>query len=76
MDDREHQANMRCIAVPVLDREGRAVAALSATDDAARMTPQRQLEVRDALQEVAAAVRKKLYPAAQPAPYRRPVAAE
>jgi IclR family acetate operon transcriptional repressor len=76
MDDREHQANMRCIAVPVLDREGRAVAALSATDDAARMTQQRQLEVRDALYEAAAALRRKLYPVAQPLPYRRPVAAE
>jgi IclR family acetate operon transcriptional repressor len=76
MDDREHQANMRCIAVPVLDREGRAVAALSATDDAERMTPQRQLEVRDALYEVAAALRRKLYPVSQPLPYRRPLAAE
>ena len=32
LDDRENHANMRCIAVPVLDRDGRAVAALSASD--------------------------------------------
>lgn len=76
LDDREHQANMRCIAVPVLDREGRAVAALSATDDAARMTAPRQLEIRDALYESAAVLRQKLYPASQPLPYRRPVAVE
>ena len=76
MDDREHKANMRCIAVPVLDREGRAVAALSATDDAERMTPQRQIEVRDALYEVASALRQKLYPVSPPLPTRKPLAAE
>lgn len=76
LDDREHQANMCCIAVPVLDREGRAVAALSASDDVARMTPERRLEVRDALYEIAASLRKKLYPVSRPLPYRRPVAAE
>jgi IclR family acetate operon transcriptional repressor len=76
LDDRENQANMRCIAVPVLDREGRAAAALSATDDVERMTSERQLEVRDALYEAAASLRQKLYPVSRPLPYRRPVAAE
>lgn len=76
LDDRENQADMRCIAVPVLDREGRAVAALSATDDAECMTPLRQLEIRDALVDAAAALRQKLYPVAQPLQFRRPVAAE
>lgn len=76
MDDREHKVNMRCIAVPVLDREGRAVAALSATDDAERMDPQRQQEVRDALNEIAAALRQKLYPVARPLPVRKALAAE
>jgi IclR family acetate operon transcriptional repressor len=75
MDDREHQANMRCIAVPVLDHEGRAVAAISASDDAQRMTPERQLEIRDALFEVAKNLRQKLYPGGSPT-YRRPLAAE
>jgi IclR family acetate operon transcriptional repressor len=76
MDDREHKANMRCIAVPVLDREGRAVAALSATDDAERMTEPRQVEVRDALNDVATALRQKLYPVAPPLPARKALAAE
>jgi DNA-binding IclR family transcriptional regulator len=76
MDDREHQIDMRCIAVPVLDREGRAVAALSATDAAARMTQPRQMEVLAALKEAAAALGQKLYPASKPLPSRRPVAAE
>ena len=75
LDDREHQANMRCIAVPVLDGEGRAVAALSATDDAEHMTTQRQLEVRETLFEASAALRQKLYPVPTLFQYRR-IAAE
>jgi DNA-binding IclR family transcriptional regulator len=67
---------MRCVAVPVLDEEGRAVAALSATDDAERMTLERQLEVRDALFGAAATLRQKLYPTISALHRRRPVAAE
>jgi len=76
MDDREHQANMRCIAVPVRDQDGRAVAALSASDDADRMTVLRQKEVRDALLNAAAALRQKLYPASAPIHLRGTLAAE
>jgi DNA-binding IclR family transcriptional regulator len=76
MDDREHKANMRCIAVPVLDREGRAVAALSASDDAERMTGERQIEVRDTLFQAAHDLRQKLYPTPASIQSRRPVAAE
>jgi len=76
MDDREHQANMRCIAVPVRDQDGRAVAALSASDDADRMTVLRQKEVRDALLNAASALRQKLYPAPAPLHVRGPMAAE
>jgi DNA-binding IclR family transcriptional regulator len=76
LDDREHHANMRCIAVPVLDGEGRTVAALSASDDAARMTPERLLEIRDVLCDAAAALRRKLYPTPAPIQLRRPIAAE
>jgi DNA-binding IclR family transcriptional regulator len=76
VDDREHQANMRCIAVPVRDQDGRAVAALSATDDAERMTTQRQTEVRHALLDAAGALRQKLYPAPAPMHMRGPLAAE
>jgi IclR family acetate operon transcriptional repressor len=76
LDDRENHAGMRCIAVPVLDRDGRAVAALSASDDAQRMTPERQLEIRDVLFGVAAQLRMKLYPTPAPLEHRAPVAAE
>lgn len=76
LDDRENQADMRCIAVPVLDREGRAVAALSASGDAQRMTQERQLEIRDALFGVAAQLRDKLYPLPAILEQRTAVAAE
>lgn len=76
VDDREHQADMRCIAVPVLDRDGRAVAAISATDDARHMTPERQLEVRDVLFGIATQLRQKLYPTPAPLEHRAPIAAE
>jgi len=76
LDDRENQADMRCVAVPVLDREGRAVAALSASDSAERMTEAWQQKVRDALLDTASALRQKLYPVITPIPNRRPIAAE
>jgi DNA-binding IclR family transcriptional regulator len=69
LDDRENHADMRCIAVPVLDREGRAVAALSASDEARRMTPEWQMEVRDVLFDIASRLSHKLYPS--PAPLER-----
>jgi DNA-binding IclR family transcriptional regulator len=55
---------MRCIAVPVRDRDGRVVAALSATDAAERMTLSRQEEVRALLADAARRLGAKLYPAA------------
>lgn len=76
LDDRENHVNIRCIAVPVLDREGRTVAALSATDEVGRMTASRQLEIRDVLKEVAAQLRMKLFPAPDSPQDRIAVAAE
>jgi DNA-binding IclR family transcriptional regulator len=76
LDDRENHTDIRCIAVPVLDRDGRAVASLSATDSVARMTPERQLEIRDVLLEIAAVLGAKLYPTASAPHPRRAVAAE
>jgi len=76
LDDRENHADMRCIAVPVKDRDGRAVAALSASDHAQRMTAERQAEVRDVLFSIAANLGHKLYPAPRPLAQHTPVAAE
>lgn len=76
VDDREVQANMRCIAVPVRDREGRVVASLSASDAAERMTPARTEEVRVLLLDAAARLRCKLYPTPFLPASRQPIAAE
>jgi DNA-binding IclR family transcriptional regulator len=76
VDDREHQANMRCIAVPVRDREDRVVAALSATDAADHMTQARIDEVRTLLLEAASRLRGKLYPPAFAPALRGALAAE
>jgi len=76
LDDRENQANMRCIAVPIQDGESRAVAVLSAADDVVRMTLERQLKIRDTLFETAATLWQKLYSVATLQQYRRPIAAE
>jgi DNA-binding IclR family transcriptional regulator len=62
IDNRESQANMFCIAVPIRDFEGVTIAAMSATDSAECMTRQRQTDIRAALAAAAAAVSTKLFP--------------
>jgi IclR family acetate operon transcriptional repressor len=68
VDDREIRADMRCVAVPIHDADGRVVAAMSATDHALRMTEERQAEVRDALFGAAAALERKVFPSTAPTP--------
>ena len=70
LDDRENQADMRCLAVPIRDGEGRVVAAMSASGPADRMTGARQEEIRAALVEAAIAIGRKVYPALTPPPRR------
>ncbi len=62
MDDREIRADMRCLAVPLHDADGRVVAAMSATDPAERMDEFRQTEVLIALKEASRALEYKLFP--------------
>jgi DNA-binding IclR family transcriptional regulator len=61
VDDRESQADLRCIAVPVYDGDGRIVAALSASEYAPRMTAERQAELLEALVEAATSLGHKVY---------------
>ena len=68
VDDREIRSDMRCVAVPIHDADGRVVAAMSATDHALRMTQERQGEVRDALYEAVRALERKVFPSAAPLP--------
>jgi DNA-binding IclR family transcriptional regulator len=49
--------------VPIFDRKGSTVAALSATDRADRMSRHRKIEIRDALMETANTICQQLYPA-------------
>jgi len=63
LDDRESQADMVCVAVPVRDIEGRVIAAMSATDHAENMTDQRKSAIRDALWAAVADLERKVFPA-------------
>ena len=53
---------MICIAAPVRDAQGRAVAARSSRDAAEAMTPERQAFLRDELTRAAAAIADKVCP--------------
>ena len=63
VDNRESEADMACVAVPIRDMEGRVIAAMSATDHASKMTLQQQLMIRDALWVAVAELEQKVFPA-------------
>lgn len=62
VDDREYQANMRCIAVPIHDGEGRVVAALSVTGETHKLPVEEQGLIRAELMSAAAAIAQRLTP--------------
>lgn len=64
VDDREIRADMKCLAVPIHDAEGRTTAAMSVTDYADRMTPERQEQVLRALMDAVHTLESKIYPPA------------
>jgi DNA-binding IclR family transcriptional regulator len=64
IDNCEIRPDMRCVAVPIHDSEGRTIAAISATDHAERMTPGRQCEVRAALAGAARLLEGRVFPPA------------
>ena len=61
-DIREFRPDMCCVAVPVCDEQGHAVAAISITVSAGEMTPARQDELRAELAVAAAAIGRKACP--------------
>jgi IclR family acetate operon transcriptional repressor len=65
-DDRETHIETCCLAVPVLDSHGRTIAAISASDQASRMTPLREATIRQALLKAAVRLQNSLYGADQP----------
>ena len=66
VDDREIRDDMRCVAVPIYDAHRNIIAALSATESAEQMVPDRLCELREALLEGAAAIGRKVFPADLP----------
>jgi len=61
VDDEEAVLGVRSIAVPICDSDGRTVAAISATDDAACMDEAQLLEARDALLGAAMTIGQKIF---------------
>ena len=62
VDDREAKLDVVCVAVPIFDNEDRVVAALSASDEASRMTIGRQAQICLALHECAQQIRCRMFP--------------
>jgi len=71
VDDREISLDMRCLAVPIRDSDGKTIAAVSATDAVSKMTPERMDELRRELQAIAEAIGAKILPSAPVTPIRR-----
>jgi DNA-binding IclR family transcriptional regulator len=57
----EPHVRTQCTAVPVKDSHGRTIAAISASDEASRMTPAREVKIRRALFEAAEELQNALY---------------
>lgn len=62
VDDEEIMAGLRCVAVPVVDPAGKAVAALSVSATAKRMPPDRIAEILPHAEAAARRVADHLYP--------------
>jgi IclR family acetate operon transcriptional repressor len=45
IDDMEHEEGVRCVGAPIRDREGRAIASISASGPAQRLAPGRDREI-------------------------------
>jgi IclR family acetate operon transcriptional repressor len=63
IDDRELALDLRCVAVPVRDRHGRVMAAISGAGRADELDVTRQQELRDALRHAAGEIEHRMYPA-------------
>lgn len=66
IDDRESHIKTSSLAVPIQDGQGRTIAAISASDEASRLTPAREEKIRQALFEAKAGLQNALYRRAVP----------
>jgi DNA-binding IclR family transcriptional regulator len=64
LDERETREDMCCVAVPVFDRHGRTVAAMSATENAEQMTPERRAQMLEGLLVAASELTRTVFPTA------------
>jgi DNA-binding IclR family transcriptional regulator len=62
LDDREFRPDMCCVAAPILDDQGHTVAAISASEAAHDMTPERRELLLQELRAAAAAIGRKVCP--------------
>jgi DNA-binding IclR family transcriptional regulator len=62
IDNRESRHDICCVAVPVYDPDGQAIAAMSAADYAQRMGYARQSVIRSALGEAAVTLTQRVFP--------------
>lgn len=63
IDDREVHLDLRCVALPIRNRSGQVIAAISGSGRAGQMGPARQEELRDALRHAASDIEARMYPA-------------
>ena len=61
IDDREHEANVRCVGAPVFNARGALVAGISSSGSAQVMTDEKLRECADILLSVTQRIRERLY---------------
>lgn len=62
-DDREVAADLRCVAVPIRNRSGSVIAAISGSGPAGQLDETLRLPLRDALWHAACEIEARMYPA-------------
>ena len=60
VDDMEHEEGVRCVGAPIRDREGRAVASISASGPAQRLAPGRDREIARRVMAAAEEISRRL----------------
>jgi DNA-binding IclR family transcriptional regulator len=60
IDDMEHEEGVRCVGVPIRDREGRAFASISVSGPAHRLSPARDAEIAHRVMAVAEEISRRL----------------
>ena len=61
IDNCEHEANVRCVGVPVYNARGRLVAGISSSGPAPVMTDRKLQECADILLDITQRIRERLY---------------